>query len=89
MAEPNGQNSGSERLDRIERALERVMAAHEEFTVEHKQLLTAQIVLTDNMNKLAQAQAAAAQAHQETEDRLTILIKMMDEWIRRNPAPPQ
>ena len=37
MAEPNGQNSSSERLDRIERVLEIVVEAQKEFTVEHKQ----------------------------------------------------
>jgi len=34
MAEPNGQNSGSERLDRIEAILAKLAEA------EHKQLLT-------------------------------------------------
>jgi hypothetical protein len=80
MAEPNGQN-GSERLEGMERILETLVHEHVEFAAEHKQLLRAQVQLTDHVNTLAQAQ-------KDTDERIGILIKMMDEWIRRHPEPP-
>ena len=54
MSEGNGE--GKSRLDRIEEMIERYVianeAAHDAFNREHKMLLTAQIIMTDNMNKL-------------------------------------
>ena len=47
MAQGNG--SSEPRLDRIERILDMVVADHVKFSDEHKQLLTAQIVLTDTV----------------------------------------
>ena len=88
MAEPNGQN-GNERLDRMERILEALAEEHVAFASEHKQLLRAQVILTDRMDKLAQAQALTEQRFRDTDERIGILIKMMDEWIRRHPEPPQ
>lgn len=60
--------NGNSRLDRIERALDLLIADHVQFREEHKQLqeghkwfqeehkrlLTAQVVLTDRMDKLTQ-----------------------------------
>jgi hypothetical protein len=93
MAETNGQGSGGERLDRVERILEVVVGVQRQFAEDHKQLLTAQVVLTDRvgklaarMDELAQAQKITEQHFQDTDARLGILVKMMDEWIRRNPA---
>ena len=87
MAETNGQNSGGERLDRIERILEVVAGVQRQFAEHHKQLLTAQVVLAARMDELTQAQKITEQHFQDTDARLGILVKMMDEWIRRNPAP--
>jgi hypothetical protein len=51
MAEPNG----SGRLDRIEAILERMAETqerdHEEFTRDHKQLMTWQVLMQDKMDK--------------------------------------
>jgi uncharacterized protein YoxC len=47
-------DNGSGRLDRIEHALELLIDDHERFRHEHKQLLTAQIILTEQVDKLAQ-----------------------------------
>lgn len=87
MAETNGQSSGSERLDRIEGILAALAEEHVHFAAEHKQLLTAQVVLAGRMDELAQAQKVTEQHFQDTDARMGVLIKMMDEWIRRNPAP--
>lgn len=56
--------------------------------MEHKQLLTAQILLADHVDKLAVRIDEFALAQKETEGRLTILMGTMDEWIKRNPAQP-
>jgi uncharacterized coiled-coil protein SlyX len=49
MAEQNG----SARLDRIERAIELMIADHEQFRDEHKALLRAQVVQQDQLDRLA------------------------------------
>jgi hypothetical protein len=51
----NGQEqTGSERLDRIERALELLVNDHVLFREEHKQLLTAQVLLTGSLHQLTE-----------------------------------
>ncbi len=52
--EGNGQGStGSERLDRIERALELLVDDHILFREEHKQLLTAQVLMSGKLEKIS------------------------------------
>lgn len=43
--------NGTGRLDRIEKALELLIADHVQFREEHQQLLTAQVVLTDRLDR--------------------------------------
>jgi len=50
MAETNG--SRDSRMDRIERALELLIADHEQFRHDHKQLLTAQVLQKDEIDQL-------------------------------------
>jgi len=51
----NGQEqSGSERLDRIERALELMLDDHIQFREEHKQLLASQVLLTGSLERLSE-----------------------------------
>jgi predicted nucleic acid-binding Zn-ribbon protein len=50
MAETNG--SRDSRIDRIERALELLIADHEQFRHDHKQLLTAQVLQKDEIDQL-------------------------------------
>lgn len=74
---PNGENGNTERrLTRLEEFVEVLANEHIAFAEEHRRLLTAQVVLTDRMDKLA-----AAQAH--TDERMSVLIRMMDDWIKR------
>ena len=89
--ESNGGNTRS-RLDRIEAALELMIADHEEFRLEHKRLLTAQVLLTDaqqklteEQKKLAEAQQKLAEAQLHTEDRLSALIGVVDDLVRNRP----
>jgi hypothetical protein len=63
--EPNGQEeSGRDRLDRIERALDLILDDHILFRNEHKRLLAAQVLLTDGVEKLT----AAVEAMRENFD---------------------
>jgi hypothetical protein len=70
--------NGSSRLDRIERILEFQVDDHVQFREEHKLLLTAQVVLTDRLDKLAEAGKA-------TDERLNALITIVDGLIRNRP----
>ncbi|HYK17017.1 MAG TPA: hypothetical protein VEV37_03295 [Bryobacteraceae bacterium] len=75
----NGENGGNveRRLTRLEEFVEVLTSEHIQFAEEHKRLLTAQVVLTDGMDKLAEAQ-------ERTEAHLDVLTRTMDAWIRRN-----
>lgn len=74
---PNGENTdGERRLRRLEDFVEVLANEHIQFAEEHRRLLTAQVVLTDRIDRLAQAQA-------QTDERLSVVIRMMDDWIKR------
>jgi hypothetical protein len=78
--------NGTARLERIERALEMLINDHVQFREEHKTLLSAQVVLTDNMAKLAIAQKELAEAQKHTDERLNALIEIVDGVVRK-PRP--
>jgi len=65
-------------LDRLEALLEVLVNRHLEFEQEHKQLLTAQMVLTDRVDRIAESQL-------ETTEKLNALISIVDEFIRNRP----
>jgi len=48
------EQGGSERLDRIERALELMLDDHIRFREEHKQLLASQVLLTGSLELLSE-----------------------------------
>ena len=53
MSEPNGsRDSGNERLDRIERALNLMLDDHIQFREEHKLLLSAQVQMQGGLEQL-------------------------------------
>lgn len=52
MADTGGNGDRDTRLDRIERALELLIADHEQFRDDHKQLLTAQVLQKDAIDGL-------------------------------------
>ena len=89
--------NGSGRLDRIEKVLELLIDDHVQFRDEHKLLLTAQVVLTDRLDRLAQTVAQSKKDSDErlkatderlraTDERLNALITIVDGLIRRPPA---
>src|ERR1700679_3579377 len=93
--EQNGH--GLSRLDRIERAVEFIAEDHLRFRKEHIHLLTAQILLTDSIDKLTERMDALAgitrqvekshkevwEAQKHTDERLNVLVLMVDDLIRR------
>jgi hypothetical protein len=85
----NGEDHGN-RLRRQEEFVEVLANEHIQFAAEHKRLLTAQILLTDDMgkltnrvDKLTNRMDELAQAQIHTEERLGILMRMMDDWVKR------
>ncbi len=46
-------HNGTDRLDRIERAIELLIEDHTQFRDEHKSLLRSQVLLTDSLGSLA------------------------------------
>jgi len=77
--------NGSSRLDRIERILELLVDDHVQFREEHKLLLTAQIVLTDRLDRLTGRVDKLAEAGKATDERLNALITIVDGLIRNRP----
>jgi hypothetical protein len=69
---------GESRLDRLEGLVEVLVNEHIYFADEHKKLLTAQVVLTDRMTELAEAQ-------KHTDSRLNALINVVDDVVRKRP----
>jgi hypothetical protein len=81
-SEPNGTG----RMDRLERLMELLIDDHLKFQDEHKQLLVAQVVLTDRVDKNAKAIAELTEAQKHTDERLNALIAVVDGWIRKQPG---
>lgn len=75
--EQNGHKTS--RLDRIEGLMELLINDHLKFSDEHKSLLTSQILLTDRMDKLMEAQ-------KHTHERLNVFILAVDDLIRKRPS---
>jgi hypothetical protein len=89
-SEQNGHNNP--RMDRLEKLMDLLITDHLSFTDEHKRLLTAQVVLTETVQQLAEAQKRTEEAQKRTEETLkelaegqSVLMRMMDEWIRNRP----
>ena len=77
--------NGSNRLDRIEKLIEAVVSEHIRLVEDHlafradlRQLLTAQVLLTDRMSQLAEGQ-------KHTDERLNALITVVDGLVRKQP----
>ena len=80
----NGENmDNGRRLTRLEEFVEVLANEHIQFAEEHKRLLTAQVVLTDRMDKLTDRMDRLVQAQTHTEERMSVLVQMMDDWIKR------
>ena len=82
MPDLNENGSGESRLDRMERLMALLSEGHEKFQLEHKQLLTAQVVLTDRLDRFIRA---TEEAGKHTDERLNALITIVDGIIRKQP----
>ncbi len=69
-------------MDRVEQMMELLITDHVKFSDEHKQLLTAQVVLTDRMDRLSTTRQELAESQQHTDERMGVLVHMMDEFLR-------
>ena len=69
-------------MDRVERIMEMLITDHVKFSDEHKQLLTAQVVLTDRMDRLTTTMQELAESQKHTDERMGVLVNMMDGFIR-------
>jgi hypothetical protein len=78
MASEGQHGHDSSRLDRIEQMMEVLVNEHIDFQREHRQLLTAQVVLTERVEQLREAQ-------KHTDERLNALITIVDNLIRNPP----
>jgi len=89
--EGNGQNDRESRLNRLEDAYNLMIQDHEEFRREHKMLLTAQVVMQGNLEKmhgnLEKTQENLEKTRslvQEIGDKLNALITWSDQVHRDN-----
>jgi len=73
------------RLDRLEGLVEVLFNRHLEFEEQHQRLLTAQVVLTDRIDRLTQGVDEIRELHKGLAQRVNILVSMVDEMIRNRP----
>ena len=58
---------------------------HVQSREEHKQLLTSQVLLTDDVRKLAEYQRHTHEKLRRAEERLNALIAVVDDIVRKRP----
>ena len=74
------------RLERIGSLIEVLVSEHLEFAREHRQLLTAQIMLTDRLDRLAVQVSELSEVQKHGDERLNALIVTVDGMIRNRPS---
>jgi predicted transcriptional regulator len=67
-----------DRIEKIESILEVAVSVQERFAENLRQLLHAQILMTDEVTKLADSVQKLAEAQRRTETRLNTLIKIVE-----------
>jgi len=97
-SEQNGYNNP--RMDRLEKLMDLLVTDHLSFTDEHRRLLTAQVVLTETVQQLAEAQKRTGEAQKltdqqikRTDERLkelaeaqSVMMQVIDDLIRNRRA---
>lgn len=73
-------------MDRLEHLMELRITDHLTFSDEHKKLLTAQVVLTERLEKLAVGVLELKEAQKHTDERLNALITVVDGLVRKPPS---
>jgi len=74
MAEEGNSHGSLSRLDRIERAIEGLIEGHDRQVVSYRELLTAQILMTDTMTTLGKRVDDLTKKVDAHEGRIQILI---------------
>jgi hypothetical protein len=77
--EGNGQNQS--RLDRMEGLMQLLIDDHLKFSDEHNKLLTAQVVLTDRVDKLTVTVQELAESQKRTDEKLLAMQKLTGEKL--------
>ena len=72
-------------MDRLEEFTEILLQEHIAFAEEHKKLLTAQVVLNDQLQSLSALQKALAESQKHTDERMNALITVVDDLVRKRP----
>jgi len=96
MADADQNGHGNPRMDRLEKLMDLLITDHLSFTDEHKRLLTAQVVLTETVQQLAEklkehaeraeeAQKRTDEALKELAEAQSVLMHTMDDLIRKRP----
>ena len=86
MADQRNNGHDNSRLERIEGLIEVLVNEHIEFAREHRQLLTAQVVLTDRLDRLAVQVSELSEVQKHGDERLNALIVTVDGMIRNRPS---
>jgi len=72
----------------MEKLMELLIQDHLAFRDDLRQLLTAQVVLTDRVEKLTASVQELRESQKDTDDRMNALIAVVDGIVRRIPSPP-
>ena len=70
----------------LEKLRDLLSANHLAFADEHKKLLTAQVVLTDRVDKLAVGIQELREFQKHSDERLNAIIAVVDDLIRNRPS---
>ena len=89
MPEESTNGHGESRLDRLEGLVEVLVNGHIEFEREHQRLLTAQVVLTDRLDRLTIQVSELRESQKHTDERMNALITVVDDIVRRRPPQAQ
>src|ERR1035438_1574573 len=80
--EETGHNGRKDsRMDRLEHLMDLLITDHLTFADEHKRLLTAQVLLTDRMDKLTVTVQELAEAQKRSDARMDERMKATDERL--------
>ncbi len=67
--------------------MELLIQDHLAFRDDLRQLLTAQVVLTERVDKLATSVQELRESQKDTDEKMNALIGVVDDIVRRSPPP--
>jgi hypothetical protein len=71
----------------MEKLMELLIQDHLAFRDDLRQLLTAQVVLTERVDKLAASVQELRESQKGTDEKMNALIGVVDDIVRRSPPP--